>query len=309
MLNSINENRVIWADSKGIAVDNTGADLMDNPSGPAYDVNQLALFQPSDGQLAGYTSVQRDIDNYIDDLNKLAKSLALAVNTIQSGQTNVMSTDSSGNILDSTPFFVNGDVAQYDANNNLTNLVSPPAVQGTLNNEAGITAGNISVNKAILSNVMNIKTRTSDDQFASESSNTVEGPKDGARAQAISDLKNTLMNIDNVTAVTTRSSMFGGTLSNHGMTIANSSSGMTMDNYFKDVIDKLGIQSQEAQNLSKSQSDLLENFTEQKAGISGVSIDEETANLVQYQHAYQANAKVIATVDELLDVVKNGLKK
>jgi flagellar hook-associated protein 1 FlgK len=33
------------------------------------------------------------------------------------------------------------------------------------------------------------------------------------------------------------------------------------------------------------------------------------ANLIQYQHAYQANAKIIATVDELLDVVVNGLKR
>jgi Flagellar hook-associated protein len=40
-----------------------------------------------------------------------------------------------------------------------------------------------------------------------------------------------------------------------------------------------------------------------------VSLDEETTNLIQYQHAYQANAKMISTIDELLDVVINGLKK
>ena len=32
------------------------------------------------------------------------------------------------------------------------------------------------------------------------------------------------------------------------------------------------------------------------------------ANIIQFQHAYQANAKIISTVDELLDVIINGLK-
>jgi flagellar hook-associated protein 1 FlgK len=36
---------------------------------------------------------------------------------------------------------------------------------------------------------------------------------------------------------------------------------------------------------------------------SGVSTDEEMTNLIQYNHAYQANAKVISTVSDLLDVV------
>ncbi|MBV1822342.1 hypothetical protein KUA25_30510, partial [Bacteroidales bacterium MSK.15.36] len=43
--------------------------------------------------------------------------------------------------------------------------------------------------------------------------------------------------------------------------------------------------------------------------VSGVSLDEEMTNLIQFQHAYQANAKLISTVDELLDVVVNGLKR
>lgn len=313
-LQSIKENRVIWADNKGIAVDSTsssGADLVDNAAGPAYNVNQLSLFKPSDGQFQGYTSVQKDIDNYMDDLNKLAKTLAFAVNSIHSGTADPLNSSSPSGI-DSMPFFVNSDVAQYDANNNLTNLVNqggPPAVQGTLNNEAGITAGNISVNKSILNNVMNIKTRTSDNLFDSDSADNIEGAKDGARALAIAGLKNTLMSIDSVTATSIRVNLLGGTLSNNGMTIANSTSGMTMDNYFKDTIDKLGIQSQQAQNLATSQQALLDNFNDSRASISGVSIDEETANMVQYEHAYQANAKVIATVDELLDVVINGLKK
>lgn len=43
----------------------------------------------------------------------------------------------------------------------------------------------------------------------------------------------------------------------------------------------------------------------QRDSISGVSIDEEMANLLTYQKAYQASAKIVTTVDEMLDIVLN----
>jgi flagellar hook-associated protein 1 FlgK len=41
--------------------------------------------------------------------------------------------------------------------------------------------------------------------------------------------------------------------------------------------------------------------------VSGVSIDEEMGNLVRYQHAYNAAAKMIQTYSEILDILVNGL--
>ena len=58
-----------------------------------------------------------------------------------------------------------------------------------------------------------------------------------------------------------------------------------------------------------NQQGVLASIEQSKQSVSGVFLDEEMANLVQFQHAYQANAKIIATIDQLLDVVINGLKK
>jgi flagellar hook-associated protein 1 FlgK len=41
--------------------------------------------------------------------------------------------------------------------------------------------------------------------------------------------------------------------------------------------------------------------------FSGVNIDEETTNLIKFQHAYQAAARVITTVDDMLDRVINRM--
>jgi flagellar hook-associated protein 1 FlgK len=41
-------------------------------------------------------------------------------------------------------------------------------------------------------------------------------------------------------------------------------------------------------------------LTQQRESVSGVSIDEEVSNLTVYQRAYEANARMISVVDELL---------
>jgi flagellar hook-associated protein 1 FlgK len=46
----------------------------------------------------------------------------------------------------------------------------------------------------------------------------------------------------------------------------------------------------------------VENYRE---SISGVSIDEETVNLIKFQNAYQAAAKLISTADEMMQTVLN----
>jgi flagellar hook-associated protein 1 FlgK len=44
---------------------------------------------------------------------------------------------------------------------------------------------------------------------------------------------------------------------------------------------------------------------QQRDSVSGVSLDEEMTDLVKFQKAFQASAKLITTVDDLLDTVVN----
>jgi flagellar hook-associated protein 1 FlgK len=317
--------RVIWGqndknddEKNGIAIDIYGAEIPDGSTTP-IDFNKLGIFELADdknrGEFKGFMSVQKDVDQYIDQLNKLAKAVAFSVNAIHSGQSDAGTpTNPPTDPIDADymPFFVNSDIAKYDLTgskrtmNNLGDILS---------NEVEITAGNISVNRQILDDVMQIKTRVNDDEFATADLNTVDGEKDGKRALAIASLRNTLLQIQNIDSTSDRSSfitMMGGLQTDSDLnldTIKSDIKGMKVDNYFKDTIDKLGIHGQEAQRIVKNQGVLLQGFQERRDSISGVSLDEEMANLIQFQHAYQANAKIISTVDELLDVVVNGLKR
>ena len=42
-----------------------------------------------------------------------------------------------------------------------------------------------------------------------------------------------------------------------------------------------------------------------RGAISGVSLDEESANLIRFQQAYQASARVIQTINDLLSTAVN----
>jgi len=79
----------------------------------------------------------------------------------------------------------------------------------------------------------------------------------------------------------------------------------TFDTYYTSIVSDAGSAARTAAynfDHQTSMATLLDNYRET---VSGVSLDEEMVNLIQFQHAYQAAAKLIATVDEILDTVLN----
>ena len=294
---------IIWADRSGQALRPDGYPIK---NGEVVEKNQVMTFEPQSGDLSGIVSVKEDIQDYMDQLDRLAKGIALSVNAIHSGIEDPL--NGEGDIdRDFLPFFVNSDTAKYGNDGLLSNL------NDTLYAEEEISAKNISINTEILNDVMKIKTKTNDYMFAYTSDNYIDGEGDGDRALAIANLRDTMFRIQDINEnIVSRKDLFdpnkgGSSLQNNNMAIAGDTSGMKLDGYFKDTIDRLGVQSQEAQRMVKNQEDLIYSLEESRLSVSGVSLDEEMANLVQYQHSYNANAKVIATLDELLDVVVNGL--
>ena len=83
--------------------------------------------------------------------------------------------------------------------------------------------------------------------------------------------------------------------------------GATFDDYYNSMVGTLGIRSREAQNVRKSQELLINQLDNRRESVKGVSIDEEVTNLIRYQHAYQAAARMITVMDEALDLIINRM--
>ncbi|MBE3568893.1 MAG: flagellar hook-associated protein FlgK [Bacillales bacterium] len=81
----------------------------------------------------------------------------------------------------------------------------------------------------------------------------------------------------------------------------------TINSYYEGIIGGLGVDSQQAQRLSNNSNALLQSADERRQSVSSVSLDEEMTNLIKYQHAYNAAARNITVIDEMLDKVINGM--
>jgi flagellar hook-associated protein 1 FlgK len=99
---------------------------------------------------------------------------------------------------------------------------------------------------------------------------------DGSNALALSNLSNA-------------KSMSGGTL--------------TLVGSYANYVNQVGNQTNQIQTSSTAQTTLVSQITSAQQSVSGVNLNEEAANLLQYQEAYQANSKVIQTAQTLFQTL------
>ena len=239
------------------------------------------------GEIAGNQSVQETIKGYMDQLDKIAAALAYTVNAIQTGSDGTTTNPASENLV----FVVNNS-------NPIT--------------DNGISAKNITVNKTLLDDPTKLNCKPSD-----ESGN---GANDRAMAMAtLNTLKVDFGSITEDPSEWTRESFLkkagisfkdgDATNGEKNINLSGATTGATMVNYYASMISKIGSATKAASTTTTNQEAVLQSLYNQRQSESGVSLDEEMTDLITFQHAYQANAKMISTIDELLDVVINGLKR
>jgi flagellar hook-associated protein 1 FlgK len=79
------------------------------------------------------------------------------------------------------------------------------------------------------------------------------------------------------------------------------------EDFIKSLVSNLGVDAGEANRVSKNQALLVNEYSTARDSIMGVSLDEEMANMIKYQTAYNANARMVNVFDEMLDLVVNRL--
>jgi flagellar hook-associated protein 1 len=135
-----------------------------------------------------------------------------------------------------------------------------------------VTAFNFSVDANIKANVWNIATAGSQ-----VTSDALRG--DNANALKLAELQNAL-NLPTIGSI---------------------------EGYAKGFVAEIGEETAHSEEMYSSQQTLVGSIDNQRQAVSGVSVDEEMANLIKYQHSYEASARVITAIDEYLDLLINRM--
>jgi len=140
-------------------------------------------------------------------------------------------------------------------------------------NVGGINAGNIYVNQAIITKPSLIAVATKPTDAGGEVGN-------GKNAMKLSNIQfEKLVILDNA----------------------------TVQSFFQGIIGKIGVDGEQSNRLAFNTATLLGAVEHRRASISSVSLDEEMTDMIRFQQAYNASARMITVVDETLDKIINGM--
>jgi flagellar hook-associated protein 1 FlgK len=166
------------------------------------------------------------------------------------------------------------------------------AVGGTVNiaNGLAITTGgtpvdgdtvNISISEDAALNMALSSTVLND---TSKIAAGLSGTGDGQNALNISNLQNSLV------------------FSAEGFTPGAGTS--TFDDFYNAMVSGLGAGSRSSQTILSQQESVMLQLNSQRESISGVSLDEEMVNLIKFQQAYAASARMVTVIEEMFDVLQ-----
>lgn len=255
---------------------------------------EMTLSAPEGNVTVAYypTDTVEDVINRINDSNGEVKAyldrnsnLVLKATTAQ----NIYNPDFViRHVEDSGHFLVGysgilreqGEVGAYDYNqaNAVNALVANDSPTGRAAQFAVSPVDNpstyIEINERIRNDVMNIATA-----FADHTGTSMNG--DGRAAVEIASIRNTKVMIGHE---------------------------RTLDDYFADTVTQVGLMGEQAETNLLSQNAVMNDLRSLRDSISGVNIDEELADIMKFQHGYNAAAKYVSVVDQMLDTIINRLK-
>ena len=226
-------------------------------------------------QLGSATSTGLSYAGILSQLDTLACEFAKAFNDLQTyvdtatGKAALSITlDANGNKILKAP--------TVDTDGNLVSTNDP--IFEASDGSATINAGNISVNANILSNPYGIATAYGD---VDTSTGDVANPLAVGDTEALLDML---------------------ALRNKGIVNLN---GNTFDSYMTEITTGVGVQVSTINSYKDTTDTALDQLLETKISLSGVNLDEELVDLIRYQRAYEAAARVFNTASDVMQTLVN----
>ena len=269
----------------------------------ANDANEIAQLngQIAQAQAAGIdaNNLEDQRDNVIDDLSQYSN---VNVTTQSNGMVNVSFGNAAiaaqNGTADSTPL-VNGTSVDLTDNITDSNLSGAGGTVGSLLGLYDSTTGTGKI----------ADYSTTLDGIANDLVTTVNGAISGADASGPSATP-----FFDPTGTTAATIAVNPSLSSNGTTPPYTAeeatavaglSGGTASQAYNAFVTQVGSDVQSAQNAQQTAQSLLTAIGNQRQSVSGVSLDEEMTNLIQFQQAYQASARVMSTINDTFTSLLN----
>jgi flagellar hook-associated protein 1 len=81
----------------------------------------------------------------------------------------------------------------------------------------------------------------------------------------------------------------------------------SFDDHFAEAVARVGLAGERAQSSAATHERIGKELRDLRSSMSGVNMDEELANMIKFQHGYEAAAKFVTRVDSMLDTIINRL--
>ncbi len=79
----------------------------------------------------------------------------------------------------------------------------------------------------------------------------------------------------------------------------------SIDQFYSSFVGEVGIERSQAKSTFDTKSFLIAQLDNQQQAIAGVSLDEEMTNMIKFEHSYQASARLIGVINNMLDTLLN----
>jgi flagellar hook-associated protein 1 FlgK len=274
--------------------------LTDPNSGPiASDANQIAALntQIAQAQVNGLNpnTLFDKRDQLIDDLSQYSN---VNVTTQPNGMVNVSfgnaAKAAAGGVTDATPLVNGGSV---DLTDNLTdaNLSGTGGTVGALLGLYDSTTGQgkIADYLSTLNSVTNTLVTSVNGAIASADSAGATAPPFFTGTTAATIAVNPALSSATAPYTQAEAQAVGALR------------GKSADQAYNAFVTQIGSDVQSTQSAQQTAQSLLSAISNQRQSVSGVSLDEEMTNLITYQQAYQASARVMNAINETLNTLIN----
>jgi flagellar hook-associated protein 1 FlgK len=133
------------------------------------------------------------------------------------------------------------------------------------------------------------------------------GPAGAAGLMTVNPLMDTLSNIMGAASASLEDGTIARNISGLQQTAMAGLGNVSMNEYYTQKSAELGLFTQKALGYSKERNLVTKSLSDQRESLEGVSLDEEAANMVKAQKAFQAATRMVNTIDEMLDRIINNM--